>query len=208
MLADDDVLAPTFVVRALRLAQQSGAGAVFGPYLLEYKASGRHKVCDHDYTHRFRFLRASRFLLSRDDAFIYGLFRTDVLQPAMAEFQPLRIFGRRTLIRIAYAPLFACLLAAPYAHLAGEPVWINTADSTKSEAYLGANNVMKLVELVLGEWVLAWRFLRLARRAGGLSLAFGLAPVAVLAGLGYCAGFGLQAVRRLVGVVRLRGRRV
>jgi hypothetical protein len=202
LLADDDAMTPSFLVRALDAAGRSGAGVVFGPYRLDYSSSGERVLRNHDYTDRSRLCRAARFLCSRDDAFIYGLFRTDLLQQGMAEFQPLRVLGRRTLLRIAYAPLFACLLAAPYAHLPGEVVWINTPDSAKNEAYLGEHKGRKWVELVLGEWLLAARFLRLAWQAGGAGLASCLAPVIALAGVKYCLSFTWLALQRLAGAPR------
>lgn len=207
LLADDDIMAPSFLARAVALASDAGAGCVFGPYLTQRQHTGRSRVRDFDYTHRSTGLRALHFLCRRDDAFIYGLFRTDLLRAAMAEFRPLVVLGRRTLIRIAYAPLFSCLLAAPYAHLPGEPVWINTSDSVKSETYLGKNRIWKLVELLLGEWVLAARFLRLARARDGLRLSLALAPaIGAMAAL-HCLAFALMACQRFVIGVARRTRR-
>ncbi len=204
LLADDDTLAPSFVARALALADQSGAGLVFGSYASVETSTGTTRVRSFDYSHPSRVVRAWRFLCRRDDAFIYGLIRTDVLRLALAEFQPLRILGQRTLTRIAYAPLLVALLAAPYAHLAGEPVWVRSEDSVKNESYLGENNVRKLVMLLLGEPVLAVRFVRVAWRAGGAGLALALLPAAVLMALVHCVGFVLQGAGRLARIVRRR----
>ena len=202
LLADDDTLAPSFVARALALADQSGAGLVFGRYASVETSTGTTRVRSFDYSHPARVVRAWRFLCRRDDAFIYGLIRTDVLRQALAEFQPLRILGQRTLTRIAYAPLLAALLATPYAHLAGEPVWVRSEDSVKNESYLGENNVRKLVMLLLGEPVLAARFVRVAWRAGGAGLALALLPAAVVMALVHCVGFVLQGAGRLARIVR------
>ncbi len=202
LLADDDTLAPSFVARALALADQSGAGLVFGPYVSVEASSGTSRTRSFDYSHPSRVVRAWRFLCRRDDAFIYGLIRTDVLRLALAEFQPLHILGQRTLTRIAYAPLLAALLAVPYAHLAGEPVWVRSEDSVKNESYLGENNVRKLVMLLLGEPVLAARFVRVARRAGGAGLVLALLPAAVVMALVHCFGFVLQGAGRLARIVR------
>lgn len=207
LLADDDTLAPWFLARAIALAAERQAGSVFGPYRADRQRTGRSQTHDFDYTHRSTMLRAVHFLCRRNDAFIYGLFRTELLREAMKEFRPLRVLGRQTLIRIAYTPLFACLLAAPYAHVAGEPVWINAADSVKSQAYLGDNKVRKLVELVLGEWVLAARFLRVARSRGGLGFAFALAPVIAAMAAFHCLAFSLMALRRLFAAVTARSQR-
>ncbi len=198
LLADDDTLAPTFVARALALAKQSGAGLVFGPYASVETSSGGARTRSFDYSHPSRTVRAWRFLCRRDDAFIYGLVRTDVLRLALAEFKPLRILGQRTLTRIAYAPLLAALLAAPYAHLTGEPVWVRSEDSVKNESYLGENNVRKLVLLLLGEPVLAARFVRVAWRSGGAGLALALLPAAAVMAVVHCGGFVLQGAERLV----------
>lgn len=196
LLADDDVLHPSFVARALAHAQTTQAGAVFGPYCSQQQAGAAIQNRDFDYTAKSAFLRALRFLCNRNDAFIYGLFRTEVLRAGMVNFQPLQILGRRTLIRIAYAPLLACLLAAPYGHLPGKAVWINTADSAKSEAYLARNRARKLVELVLGEWILAARFIRIVRRARGVGMALALAPVVATMAAWHCVAFILLALRR------------
>ena len=204
LLADDDTLSPSFVARALALADQSGAGLVFGPYASVEIATGTSRIRSFDYSHPARIVRAWRFVCRRDDAFIYGLMRTDVLRMALAEFRPLRILGQRTLTRIAYAPLLAGLLAAPYAHLAGEPVWVRSEDSVKNESYLGDNNVRKLVMLLLGEPVLAARFVRVAWRLGGAGLALALLPVAGVMALVHCGGFVLQGAVRLVHIARRR----
>lgn len=204
LLADDDTLAPNFVARALARADESGAGLVFGPYASVETSIGTSRTRSFDYSHSWRVVRAWRFLCRRDDAFIYGLIRTDVLRLALAEFQPLRILGQRTLTRIAYAPLLVALLAAPYAHLAGEPVWVRSEDAVKNESYLGESNVRKLVMLLLGEPVLAVRFVRVAWRAGGAGLALALLPAAVLMALVHCVGFVLQGAGRLARIVRRR----
>lgn len=204
LLADDDTLSPWFLGRALALAAQRPAGSVFGPYRAERQRTGRSQTHDFDYTHRSAWLRAVHFLCRRNDAFIYGLFRTELLREAMKEFRPLTVLGRQTLIRIAYASLFSCLLAAPYAHVAGEAVWINAADSVKSQSYLGDNKIRKLVELLLGEWVLAARFLRVARARGGLGFAFAVAPVVVIMAAFHCVAFTLMAARRLVAGIAAR----
>jgi hypothetical protein len=110
------------------------------------------------------------------------------------------------LTRIAYAPLLDCLLAAPYAHLSGDAVWTSVADTEKSETYLSENKIGKLVILLVGEWILAARFLRLAHTHGGLRLSATLAPViGVMAAL-HCAAFALMACKRaFIGVAaRLR----
>ncbi|KNZ31771.1 MAG: hypothetical protein AD742_14845 [Methylibium sp. NZG] len=204
LLADDDTLAPTFVARALALAERSGAGWVFGPYASVDAAAGRSRTRSFDYSGTSRGVRAWRFVCRRDDAFIYGLVRTDVLRAALAEFRPLRILGQRTLTRIAYAPLLHGLLAVPYAHLAGEPVWVRAEDSVKNESYLGENNVRKLVMLLLGEPVLAARFVRVAWRSGGVGLALGLLPAAGVMALVHAVGFVLQGAGRLVRIARYR----
>ena len=204
LLADDDTLAPWFLGRALALAAERQAGSVFGPYRADRQRTGRSQTHDFDYTHRSVTLRALHFLCRRNDAFIYGLFRTELLREAMKEFRPLRVLGRKTLIRIAYAPLFSCLLAAPYAHVAGEAVWINAADSVKSQAYLGDNKVRKLVELVLGEWVLAARFLRVARSRGGLGFGLVLAPVIAAMAAFHCLAFTLMAAKRFAFAIAAR----
>jgi glycosyltransferase involved in cell wall biosynthesis len=207
LLADDDVMAPSFLARAVALASDAGAGSVFGPYATLHRQTGRSRTMDFDYTHRSAGLRALHFLCRRHDAFIYGLFRTELLREAMAEFRPLVVLGRRTLTRIAYAPLFFCLLAAPYAHLHGDVVWTQTIDSVKNETYLGENRVWKLVVLVLGEWVLVARFLRLARAQGGCLLSLALAPAIVAMAVFHCAAFSMMACKRFVTGVTQRIRR-
>ena len=208
LLADDDTLAPTFVARALALAECSGAGWVFGPYASVDAAAGRSRTRSFDYSGASKLARAWRFVCRRDDALIYGLVRTDVLRAALAEFQPLRILGQRTLTRIAYAPLLHGLLAVPYAHLPGEPVWLRSEDSVKNESYLGENNVRKLVMLLLGEPVLAARFVRIAWQSGGAGLALALLPAAAVMALVHGAGFVLQGAGRLVCIVRHRLQRL
>jgi diphthamide biosynthesis methyltransferase len=204
LLADDDTLAPTFVARALALAERSGAGWVFGAYASVDAAAGRSRTRSFDYSGASKLARAWRFVCRRDDAFIYGLARTDVMRAALAEFRPLRILGQRTLTRIAYAPLLVGLLAVPYAHLAGEPVWVRSEDSVKTESYLGENNVRKLVMLLLGEPVLAARFVRVAWQAGGAGLALALLPAAAVMAVAHCCGFLLQGVGRLARIARRR----
>lgn len=204
LLADDDTLAPTFVARALALAERSGAGWVFGPYASVDAAAGRSRTRSFDYSGGSRLVRAWRFVCRRDDAFVYGLARTDVMRAALAEFRPLRILGQRTLTRIAYAPLLVALLAVPYAHLAGAPVWVRSEDSVKNESYLGENNVRKLVMLLLGEPVLAARFVRVAWHAGGAGLALALLPAAAVMALVHAAGFMLQGAGRIVRIARHR----
>jgi glycosyltransferase involved in cell wall biosynthesis len=207
LLADDDTLTPSFVARALALADSSGAGAVFGPYASVHTSSGTTRVRSFDYSHASRLVRALQFLCRRDDAFFYGLFRTEVLCSGLAEFRPLRILGQRTLTRIAYAPLLVCLLAAPYAQLDGEPVWVRSEDSVKNESYLGDSNVRKLL-LLLGEAVLAARFVRVLRRSGGAVMAFAMLPVVAAMALVHCGGFVLQAADRLVRLMSVHLRRL
>lgn len=208
LLADDDTLAPGYVGRALALADLSGAGLVFGPYASVDASAGISRLRSFDYSGASRVVRAWRFLCRRDDAFIYGLIRTDALRAALVEFKPLRILGQRTLTRIAYAPLLHALLAVPYAHLPGEPVWVRSEDSVKNESYLGENNLRKLVMLLLGEPVLAARFVRVAWRSGGAPLALALLPAAAVMALAHCVGFMAQGAGRLFRIarVRLRGR--
>lgn len=199
LLADDDVLVPDFVHRALTLARQSGHGAVFGPYRSEWTATGVARIRNTDYTQSNTLLRVMGLVVRRDDAFIYGLFDTAVLQRGMQEFKPLMILGRRTLTRIAYAPLFACLLEASYGHLQGDPVWVSHADSVKNDVYLGRSNVLKLVNLILGEAVLATRFLRIAWRRKGIAFALLLLPVVMVAAVAQSLGFVGLAARRFFG---------
>ena len=206
LLADDDTLAPDFVARALALADRTGAGWVFGAYLSQDASARTSRRRSFDYSQPSRIARAWRFLCQRDDAFIYGLVRTEVLRAALAEFKPLRILGQRTLTRIAYAPLLHGLLAVPYAHLAGDPVWVRREDSAKNESYLGENNVRKLVLLLLGEPVLAARFVRVAWQSGGAGLALALLPVAAVMALVHCGGFVLQGAHRLARILRVRVR--
>ena len=206
LLADDDTLTPDFVARALALADRTGAGWVFGAYLSQDASSRTSRRRSFDYSQPSRIARACRFLCQRDDAFIYGLVRTEVLRAALAEFKPLHILGQRTLTRIAYAPLLHGLLAVPYAHLAGDPVWLRREDSAKTESYLGENNVRKLVMLLLGEPVLAARFVRVAWQSGGAGLALALLPVAAVMALVHCGGFVLQGAQRLVRILRVRAR--
>jgi glycosyltransferase involved in cell wall biosynthesis len=210
LLADDDVLQPGFVQRAVARAEVSGAGIVFGPYRSVHRASGAVQERSFDFSGATAFERSLRFLCRRDDAFIYGLFRTPLLLAGMQHFQPLQVLGRRTLIRIAYAPLYACLLAAPYAHLEGDAVWVNTADTVKSEAYLGHNGLRKLVELLLGEWVLAARFLGILRASTSVSRAgvVVLASLVCVTASWYCVDFCALAVRRGLAAVWARLRRL
>jgi len=207
LLADDDTLAPDFVDRAMALADRSGAGLVFGPYASVDASAGTARTRSFDYSGASRVVRAWRFLCRRDDAFIYGLIRTDVLRAALAEFKPLRILGQRTLTRIAYAPLLQALLEVRYAHLAGEPVWVRQEDSVKNESYLGENNVRKLLLLLLGEPVLAARFIRVAWQSGGAPLALALLPAAAVMAVLHCVGFVGQGAGRLLRIasVRVRG---
>lgn len=206
LLADDDLLAPDFLERALPLAERIGAGAVFGPYI-QGGTRGGGRRCSFDYSQRRVAWRALAFILHRDDCWIYGLFRTELLRSAFAELVPLRLLGRRTLTRIAYAPLFACLLQAPYGHVGGPPVWSSAIDSVKSESYLSGNNIRKLTELLLGEWTLALRFIRIAwQRQGAWFAAAMLLPV-LLMGLAHDLHFLLLAVRRTFAALWRRGGR-
>ena len=86
----------------------------------------------------------------------------------------------------------------------GEPVWVRSEDSVKNESYLGENNVRKLVMLLLGEPVLAARFVRVAWRVGGAGLALALLPAVGVMGLVHCCGFLLQGAGRLVRIARRR----
>ena len=207
LLADDDVMAPQFLARAVARALETGAGSVFGPYVTVLQRTRRSLAREFDYTHRSAWLRALHFVCRRDDAFIYGLFGTKVLREAMVDFRPLVVGGRRTLTRIAYAPLLACLLAAPYAHLRGEPVWTSIADTVKSQTYLSENKIGKLVVLLAGEWVLAARLLRVARSHGGLPLGIALAPVVGVMAALHCVAFSVMAGKRLLGALTARVRR-
>ena len=207
VLADDDALVPGFVARALALAERGGHAMVFGPYRTEWKASGKAIVREFDYTSRNRYLRILKFVARRNDSFIYGLFETSVLNAGMQEFRPLSIVGRRTLTRIAYAPLFACLLAGSYGHLHGDAVWVGTVDSAKAESYLGRSNVGKLVYLVLGEGVLAARFIRIAAAREGAVFAAAVAPVVIVMAIVEAAGFVLMAARRFAQALLSQARR-
>ncbi len=197
LLADDDVLAPDFVTRALALATVHGHVAVFGPYRHDWQATGASKIRSFDYTQPITFVRMLRFISRRNDSFIYGLHATPVLARGLREFQPLVVLGRRTLTRIAYAPLFTCLLAGSYGHLHGAPVWVGAVDSDKTESYLGASNVRKLVVLVLGEAVLAARFIRIAARDKGVAFALALAPFVAVMAVVEALGFVALAARRV-----------
>jgi glycosyltransferase involved in cell wall biosynthesis len=200
-LADDDILMPDFVSRALPFAQQNSHVAVFGPYKAEWSATGRVEVRSFDYSSKVKFVRMLKFVCRRNDTFVYGLFSTHILNKGLRELVPLNILGRRTVTRITYPPLFSCLLDGSYGHLSGEPVWVSTVDSNKNESYLGKNNVMKLVYLVLGEGILARRFIRIAARNEGPAFAALLAPFVCAMGVVEAIGFVALAARRTAAMV-------
>jgi glycosyltransferase involved in cell wall biosynthesis len=206
LLADDDVLAASFVARAMALAESHGHAAVFGPYRHEWKATGVSRLRSYDYSGDHALTRAAKFIGRRNDSFIYGLFRTALLDHAMREFRPLTILGRRTLTRIAYAPLLSVLLAGTYGHLHGEAVWVSAVDSAKNEAYLGASNIGKLVFLVLGEVVLANRFLRVASHDRGPAFAALLVPLVLAMAVVESGGFVWLAARRFCAALAGRAR--
>ena len=206
-LADDDVLVSDFVSRALALAEAEDHAVVFGPYRAEWKASGESRVRSFNYSSRIKFVRLVKFVCRRNDTFVYGLFKTGILRKGLRELIPLRILGRRTLTRITYPPLFSCLLDGSYGHLGGGPVWVSTVDSRKNEAYLSTNNVLKLVYLVLGEPILAARFIRLAFLNEGVLFAAALSPFVLGMALVEAAGFILFAARRFASLALAHARR-
>ena len=207
LLADDDRLTPSFIARALQVAEASAAGSVFGSYCLDNLANGTTSIRDIDHSASSSLLQVMRFITRRDDGFIYGLHRTEVLRSSMAYFKPFQIFGRRALMNVAFAPLMACLLAAPYRHLAGEPVLRYQVDSVKSEPYLGEHRARKLLELISCEVILVGRFLRIASVGGGPKAVLLVAPLATGMACWHCVKYLALAARRVMLMALSLGRR-
>lgn len=207
LLADDDQLTPTFVARALDAVQASPAGAVFGRYCLDHQSAGTSPTRDIDYTAESGVRRALKFIVKRDDGFIYGMHRTQILKASMTHFKPFQIFRQPTLMNIAYAPLVASLCAAPYLHLRGEPVLRYMVDSVKTESYLGEGRLRKLIELIGCEWVLVGRYMCIASVHGGRGAAWVIGPVAATMACWHSGRYLMLALRRLALIALASARR-
>lgn len=205
LLADDDWYAPGFIDRAVRQAEATGAGLVFGPYTV-IRHDGEVRV-DRNYASRFALVRALKYVSRNEDGCVYGLYRTSVLKRNLQYLDTFTVRGVRTPLHAVYPFLLAVILDGGYASVgSGEgPVWFNDERTTKHELYVRSQSrsaLTSFAEISLTKLGRHRRYVSVARQKLGL-----LASMIVSVASGVRLGLEiLWASRGVLAAIRRRMR--
>jgi hypothetical protein len=177
-LADDDEISDDYVAALVALldADPAAASAVGSWYLLSSETSGE-LMPSPDLSSPHALARAAKFLWRSDDAFFYGLHRTEVLR--QASFPGYCWPNRNTVMNWAYVYLLDMVLRGKILrHPDPQVRFINHDYTTKSYA-VTEGRLVGILKVVLRRINVHWLYLRKVASLQGLAAALALMFVSI-----------------------------